>query len=161
MSVISAERKAQLMEALNHERPNFRLFQDHDAQKQEMWQDELAMLKRRVETRVESLELPGGDSIAVRTGLTENEERRLTELFVKVFGKGDQDAPYELIELCTANELITAEWLRANPDAFSVQDMLGVLYGYLERKQQLRQEAADRVRSIASFRLKRAGDESG
>jgi hypothetical protein len=160
----AAERQArneQLLRVLEQEKPNFSKFEEHEVQKAEAWSGELAMLRRRVKTRFETLPLPGGDSIAVRTCLTESEEAHLAELFVKIFGKGDQDAPYEVIELCTANPEITEEWLRANPDAFAVQDLLDVLYGYLERKQALRQEAADRVRRIVSFRIERDGQSSG
>jgi len=155
------EKQAQLLAVLEQEKPNFSKFEEHERIKSQAWTEEIGMLKRRVEKRFEMLELPGGDSIAVRTCLTESEEARLGELFLRTFGKRDTDAPYELIELCTANPMITAEWLKSNPDEFATQDLLDVLYGYLERKQQMRQEQADRVMAIASFRIKRGGEESG
>lgn len=155
------EKNAQLLRVLEQERPNFSKFEEHERVKSEAWADELGMLRRRVERRFEMLELPGGDSIAVRTCLTENEEARLGDLFVRTFSGKDTDAPYELIELCTANPQITAQWLKENPDEFATQDLLDVLYGYLERKQQMRQEQADRVMAIATFRIKRDGQKSG
>jgi hypothetical protein len=161
MSAATEDKQAQLLRVLEEERPNFSVFEEYDRIKTEAWDSELDMLKRRVESRFEMLELPGGDSIAVRTCLTESEEARLGDLFLRTFSGKDTDAPYELIELCTANPRITAQWIKENPDEFATQDLLDVLYGYLERKQQIRQEQADRVRAIASFRIKRDGEESG
>lgn len=157
---ISPEKQAQLLAVLEQEKPNFHVFDDHEKVKCEAWSNELSMLRRRVETRFEMLELPGGDCIAVRTCLTEAEEDRLGELLNRAFVKGDKDAPYEIIELCTANPCITAQWLKDNPEEFSTQDFLTVLYSYIERKQEIRQEMADRVMKIASFRVKRDGQSS-
>jgi hypothetical protein len=153
-------RQAQLLRVLEQEKSNFSKFEEHERIKTEAWQDELVMLKCRVQNQYELLALPGGDSIAVRTCLTEAEEGKLSDLFIRAFGKQDSSAPYELIELCTANPHITAEWLKANPSEFSTQDMLDVLYGYLERKQAMRQETANRVMAIASFRIQRDRKES-
>ena len=154
---ISPEKQAQLLSVLEQEKSNFHVFDDHEKIKCEAWSNELSMLRRRVETRFEMLEIPGGDAIAVRTCLTEKEEDELGELLTRAFVKGDKDAPYEIIEMCTANPCITAQWLKENPDEFSTQDFLAVLYGYIDRKQEIRQEMADRVMKIASFRVKRAG----
>jgi hypothetical protein len=164
---ISAEKQQELLDVLNKERHNFSKFDEYDAQKAkdvslkaEAWAEEISMLKQRVKNNYELLELPGGDVIAIRTCLTEREEEQMGELFTRAFAKGDTSAPYELIELCTANPNITADWLKSHPDEFATQDLLDVLYGYIERKQELRQETADRLMRIASFRIKRDGPKS-
>lgn len=101
------------------------------------WQNEIAMLERRVHDCYEDVDLGNGDKIAVRTALSEEEmqeygaiEQRKTDL-----EKNDPELSrltYRQIELMTANPLITAEWLEANKDKWPVNDALVIMQAFLE-----------------------------
>lgn len=101
------------------------------------WQNEIAMLERRVHDCYEDVDLGNGDKIAVRTALSEEEmqeygaiEQRKTKL--------EKDDPelsrltYRQIELMTANPLITADWLEENKDKWPVNDALAIMQAFLE-----------------------------
>lgn len=123
------------------------LLSEHQPQFQQMdqkynaatfkWQNEIAMLERRVHDCYEDVDLGNGDKIAVRTALSEEEmqeygaiEQRKTEL--------EKDDPelsrltYRQIELMTANPLITADWLEENKDKWPVNDALAIMQAFLE-----------------------------
>ena len=53
----------------------------------------------------------------------------------------------EIIELVTANPMITAEWLKENPSRFATQDVLVASIGYYARMGE-RVERAARARSF-------------
>lgn len=101
------------------------------------WQNEIAMLERRVHDCYEDVDLGNGDKIAVRTALSEEEmqeygaiEQRKTEL-----EKNDPELSrltYRQIELMTANPLITADWLEENKDKWPVNDALAIMQAFLE-----------------------------
>ncbi len=101
------------------------------------WQNEIAMLERRVHDCYEDVDLGNGDKIAVRTALSEEEmqeygaiEQRKTEL-----EKNDPELSrltYRQIELMTANPLITADWLEENKDKWPVNDALTIMQAFLE-----------------------------
>lgn len=113
------------------------------------WQNEIAMLERRVHDCYEDVDLGNGDKIAVRTALSEEEmqeygaiEQRKTEL-----EKNDPELSrltYRQIELMTANPLITADWLEENKDKWPVNDALVIMQAFLE--------------GIVSRRMNRVGD---
>ena len=101
------------------------------------WQNEIAMLERRVHDCYEDVDLGNGDKIAVRTALSEEEmqeygaiEQRKTKL--------EKDDPelsrltYRQIELMTANPLITADWLEENKHRWPVNDALVIMQAFLE-----------------------------
>lgn len=123
------------------------LLSEHQPQFQQMdqkynaatfkWQNEIAMLERRVHDCYEDVDLGNGDKIAVRTALSEEEmqeygaiEQRKTEL--------EKDDPelsrltYRQIELMTANPLITADWLEENKHRWPVNDALVIMQAFLE-----------------------------
>lgn len=123
------------------------LLSEHQPQFQQMdqkynaatfkWQNEIAMLERRVHDCYEDVDLGNGDKIAVRTALSEEEmqeygaiEQRKTKL--------EKDDPelsrltYRQIELMTANPLITTDWLEANKDKWPVNDALVIMQAFLE-----------------------------
>ena len=123
------------------------LLSEHQPQFQQMdqkynaatfkWQNEIAMLERRVHDCYEDVDLGNGDKIAVRTALSEEEmqeygaiEQRKTEL-----EKNDPELSrltYRQIELMTANPLITADWLEENKDKWPVNDALAIMQAFLE-----------------------------
>ena len=112
---------------------------------------EIDMLERRITEQVEYLLLPGGDSIAIRTCFTETEETELRGLLEKT-AVGDKAARNEFLAKITHNPIITAEWLTQNPDKIAVQDLLDVMYGWLEARKAKREDLAQRLKDLATFR---------
>lgn len=118
------------------------------------WQNEIAMLERRVHDCYEDVDLGNGDKIAVRTALSEEEmqeygtiEQRKAEL-----EKQDPELSrltYRQIELMTANPLITAEWLEENKDRWPVNDALTIMQAFLEG---IMSRRMNRVGDLKSFR---------
>lgn len=122
---------------LKEHQPNFDKLRAADNAAKFKWQNEIAMLERRVHDCYEDIDLGNGDKIAVRTALSEEEmqeygaiEQRKTEL--------EKDDPelsrltYRQIELMTANPLITTDWLEANKDKWPVNDALVIMQAFLE-----------------------------
>ena len=118
------------------------------------WQNEIAMLERRVSELYEDVDLGNGDKIAVRTALSEEEmqeygliEKRKTEL-----ENGDPEISritYRQIELMTANPHITADWLEQNKDKWPVNDAIVVMQAFLEG---IVSRRMNRVKDLQSFR---------
>jgi len=140
------------------------LLSEHQPQFQQMdqkynaaalkWQNEIAMLERRVHDCYEDVDLGNGDKIAVRTALSEEEmqeygaiEQRKLQL-----DKNDPELSrltYRQIELMTANPLITVEWLEENKDKWPVNDALTIMQAFLEG---IMRRMQNRVRDLQSFR---------
>jgi len=117
---------------------------------------ELAMLRNRIRTQNTALDLGNGDTITIRTHFSEAEEQDLQRLLIAI-GKGDHLAPYKVIEMVTANELITSDWLLDHPNDFATQDALDVIVGYLETRDKEREDLVARINRLASFRQKPGG----
>ncbi len=122
---------------LKEHQPNFDKLRAADNAAKFKWQNEIAMLERRVHDCYEDVDLGNGDKIAVRTALSEEEmqeygaiEQRKTEL-----EKNDPELSrltYRQIELMTANPLITADWLEENKHRWPVNDALVIMQAFLE-----------------------------
>lgn len=118
------------------------------------WQNEIAMLERRVHDCYEDVDLGNGDKIAVRTALSEEEmqeygaiEQRKLQL-----DKNDPELSrltYRQIELMTANPLITADWLEENKDKWPVNDALAIMQAFLEG---IMSRRMNRVSDLQKFR---------
>ena len=132
------------------------------AEEQSKWDAEIATLERRTRTEIEEIDLGNGDTIAVWSCLSADETRLLGYLQkaqVEIAGGRNpndlseedaealDDVQREIIELVTANPVITAEWLRANPERFATQDVLVASIGYYARMGE-RVERAARARSF-------------
>ena len=160
----TAEEKEAYRQILEKEKPAFRAMQEDEQAKQRQWGEEIAMLERRVSTEYEEVDLGGGDTIAVRTALSETESARLGELYQAWFSPLDleqvtpediaqrKEIGYEIVALITANPLITVDWLRENPDRFSTDDAVGIMLSWLEQRQNRENRRAARLVSVASFR---------
>ena len=121
--------------------------------------DTIAMLERRVheEPAPEYVALRGGDYIAIRTCLSDAEEREAAKLLIEWVSKRRPEAAYELVELVTVDGRITKKWLTENPDKFATGDFLEVLLGYFEKNEDSIRQRAERVARTISFRLKPRG----
>jgi hypothetical protein len=65
---------------------------------------------------------------------------------------GNRAARNEFVAKITHNPLITPDWLEANPDKLAVQDLLDVIYGWAETRKRKREELAQRLDDLKSFR---------
>lgn len=154
------EELAEAERVLKEATPLFEQRKIREQAEKEKWAKEIAMLERRVHNEFVPVDLGNGDTIALRTCLSEKEEVKLKSLLLK-WEKGDEKAAYEIVALVTANELITSDWLRKNPDKFAVSDLLKVLFGMLEQRATHHQETLTRVKNLTTFRTDQAGPESG
>lgn len=149
---------------LKTHQPNFDLMDTVDSEQRDQQRerdlDEIAMLTRRVKEEYSDIDLGSGDMISIRTCLSETEEVKLGKLIDK-WAKKDDKAAYEIVALITKNPLINVKWLRDNPDAFSVTDLLEVLFGMLEQRSNRHQETLDRVTRLTSFRHDKTRPDAG
>ena len=118
------------------------------------WQNEIAMLERRVHDCHEDVDLGNGDRIAVRTALSEEEMLEMGAIEERLMGleKGDperSDLTYRQLELMTANPYLTADWFKENKDKWPVNDALVVLIGFSEKTMLKR---LNRVKDLEKFR---------
>lgn len=128
------------------------------------WQNEIAMLERRVHDCYEDVDLGNGDKIAVRTALSEEEmleyaaieqqQRQLKQKYESMINSPDfideaSKLTYRMIELMTANPLITADWLEEHKDRWPAADVLTILVAFQER---LLQNRLNKVKDLQSFR---------
>jgi len=165
---------AEALVMLKQHQPSFDKMAAAERSQNLKWQDEIAMLERRVHDVYEMVDLGNGDKIAVRTALSEEEmqelqglEKRTFELHKRISGidKGEIEVDnkdeelitaheevsgitYRQIALMTANPLITADWLAENKAKWPVADALVVLSSFMEESIRRR---VDRVKDIQSF----------
>ena len=159
---------------LKEHQPNFDKLAAAEISQTLRWQDEIAMLERRVHDVYEMVDLGNGDRIAVRTALSEEEMQTLQELEkrtgvlhkeiveinkneIEVENKDDElsarlselsSITYRQIALMTANPLITADWLATNKARWPVADALVVISSFMEESIKHR---VGRVKEIQSF----------
>lgn len=141
---------------LKSHKPSFDKIQAVVTTQQNRDLDEIAMLERRVNTLYEEVDLGNGDTIRVRTALSEEESVEYNALQVKISDKDTSDeerseCTYRQLEIMTANPYLTAEWFRINQDKWPVNDALSVASGFLENQLQQRK---DRVSNLQRFREK-------
>lgn len=145
---------AEALAMLKKHQPNFERMQAAEDAKVSKWQNEIAMLERRVTDLYEDVDLGNGDKIAVRTALSEEEIEEYNNLEKKK-SQIDRDDPeqneiaYRQLEILTANPLLTARWFRENRDKWPVNDTLMIVAGFAENNQRISQ---DRVQNLRKFR---------
>ena len=128
------------------------------------WASEIAMLERRVREETVDVDLGSGDTLAIRACLSEAEGKKIAKLEKerrdldpedpKSQAKMDEIA-YEILEMVTANPLITKDWLKKNRDRFAVSDMLAVTFAWY----QAQADRFRRMQDLKSFRPEPAGTE--
>lgn len=155
---------------LKQHQPSFDKMAVQEMSQNMRWQDEIAMLERRVHDVYEMAHLGNDDQIAVRTALSEEEmqtlqelEKRTAKLHKRIteINEGENDgvelaactaelsnATYQQIALMTANPLITADWLAENKAKWPVADALVVISAFMESSMRRR---VGRVKEIQSF----------
>jgi len=130
----------------------------------ERWQSEIAMLERRVKNETSYVDLGNGDKIAIRLCLSDAEMKEISEL-QKEMGNPDipederEFATFRILEIATANPLLTVDWFRDNRNSFATSDMLAVILGFYEAQVEERRKQLDRVRSAGRFRTDNARSE--
>lgn len=152
----------QAQEILRGHESNFEKIRQANTHDNRRWENEIALLSRRVAERFEEVDI-GGDRLAIRTCLSDDESEEFARLLT-VSEKGKDlkeraDATYELLALITANLTLTAEWFRDNRSQYATTDMMAVLVGFLENRAIQQRDRVQRVKDIASFRPKREGSE--
>ena len=124
----------------------------------ERWEKEILSLESRITNEAVEIDLGNGASIAIRTCLLAREVERLDFLEKSQLAEEDskkrEAMACEMIEIITANPLITKEWLMDNRDKYSPADVLAILLGFLEVRLQERMEHVRRLQSAALFRSK-------
>lgn len=138
--------------------PLIQQMNEEEAKEAAKWNREMEDLEKRITSVYEDLPLKGGGTIAIRTRLSETEEKKLVKL-IAAMGSGDRSAVYEIVELGTANPIITKKWLKENPDKFAVYDVLDAMTNFFERRNEEVKETFDRMQRIASFRPDGGGTE--
>ena len=135
---------------------NFDLLRQHGKENQSKWEHEIAMLERRVKEETAKVDLGNGDKLEIRSCLSdaEMEEFGRLQTLVQTKGKGkdNSEASYKMLEMTTANPLLTAEWFKQNRDKYATADMAAVLIGFYEDRVKRQKAGIDRVKSAADFR---------
>jgi len=139
---------------LKEHQPNFDRLKAAEAADSFKWQNEIAMLERRVHDCYEDVDLGNGDKIAVRTALSEEEMQEMNTLEVRKteLEKGDpemSDITYRQLELMTANPYMTSAWFKENKAKWPVDAALAILQAFLENTIRTR---INRVKDLQSFR---------
>jgi hypothetical protein len=134
--------------------PVLKKFDQKIEQRNDDWANEIAILESRVTSETVTVYLDGEkrqQPIKLRVCLSDAEMRKIAKLFSGK-DKLDMSKPedvekaneltYEIIEMVTANPMITKEWLKANTDKYSQQDMLALIMSFMRAME-------DRAQSVA------------
>ena len=158
------EELAEAKRILKESEPLFEKRKVREQAEREKWASEIAMLERRVRDEYVEVDLGNGDTIALRTCLSEGEGKRIAKLEKDRAGL-DLSAPesaeqadeiaFEILEIVTANPIITKSWLKKNRDKFALNDMLTVTFGWYD--QQIARFR--RIKDLKSFRPEQTGPE--
>lgn len=145
---------AEALEMLKKHQSNFDRIRAAENADNLRWQREIAMLERRVQSLYEEIDLGNGDTIAVRTALSEEEVDQLNEIEKRLKGENlttdeRNELAYQQLELLTANPYLTAEWFRTNRDKWPVMDGLEIILRFAESQMKRRKE---RFNAIQQFR---------
>ncbi|TRZ79559.1 hypothetical protein D4R86_05695 [bacterium] len=131
--------------------PLFEKLSDQKRKDENRWQNEIAMLERRVSDLYEDVDLGNGDLISVRTALSEKEMQELGNIDKEKakLELGSEEVSmltYQQLELMTANPLLTAEWFAENRDKWPVNDAVGIISAFLEELLKSRQSRVDNLK---------------
>lgn len=158
------EELAEAERILKESEPLFEKRRIREQDEKERWAGEIAMLERRVRDEYVDVDLGNGDTIALRSCLSEAEGKRIGKLEKERTGldptipenaeRADEIA-FEILEIVTANPIITKPWLKKNRDRFAINDMLTVTFGWYD--QQIARFR--RIKDLKSFRPEQTGPE--
>jgi len=181
------EEKAELLKNLKESDPEIKQLKALKAIKERQWTDEIAMLERRVQDKVTYIDLGDGDKLAIRACLSNAEMTEIARLekrqrnlgkertipdpenqkaaprVIRELSEKDNEVAneitFQILELVTANPLLTKEWFQANQARFALGDMLTVIMGYYENRVEEIRMRTERVKSATSFRKEPKGPE--
>lgn len=181
------EEKAALLKQIKESDPEIKQLRAHQAAKNRKWADEIAMLERRVREEFTFVNLGGDDKIALRACLSNAEMAEITRLDKKrselgkevkipdpknpkarprvrrVLTEKDNDAAneltFEMLEIVTANPLLTRDWFRDNQDKYAMGDMLTIILGFYESRIEENRARMERIKNSTSFRTESEGPE--
>jgi len=163
------EELAEATRILKEAEPLFKERGVREQAEKERWANEIAMLERRVKEDYVDVDIGGGDMLAIRTCLSEPESAKLGELYKKWYTPADtpdkaaitrkKKVAYEIVELVTANPIITKEWLQDNPDKFATEDAVNAILSYMEQWHKRQNERAAQILETISFRAEQARPE--
>ncbi len=141
----------------------------------------MRMLERRTRELSFDLDLGNGDKIGIRTHLSPAELSRMSEIMdlrgrlqetmKEILDNKAEDADerlkecmsvfddlwLEIISIITADPTITTEWLHANSDLISKEDMLTMYLGYVEGQKRVAEGRKEMVDRAINFRPNPAG----
>lgn len=145
------------LERLRGHEENFGKLREHTRATDSQWDREIALLQHRVAEQFEQVDIGGGDTLAIRTCLSDEESERFISLLAESERKDATaneraTATYQILALITANPLMTEDWFRDNRANYATMDLMGVLVGFLESRAIQQRERVKRVKDIASFR---------
>ena len=158
------EELAEAKRILKESEPLFEKRKVREQAEREKWAGEIAMLERRVRDEYVEVDLGNGDTIALRSCLSEAEGKKIGRLEKERSGldmtnpensERADDIAFEILEFVTANPIITKTWLKKNRDRFAINDMLTVTFGWYD--QQIAQFR--RIKDLKSFRPEQTGPE--
>lgn len=181
------EEKAALLKQIKESDPEIKQLRAHQAAKNRKWADEIAMLERRVREEFTFVNLGGDDKIALRACLSNAEMAEISRLDKKrselgkevkipdpknpkakptarrVLTEKDNDAAneltFEMLEIVTANPLLTRDWFRDNQDRYAMGDMMTIILGFYEAKVEENRARMERIKNSGSFRTEPARPE--
>ena len=145
------EELAEAKRLLDEGAPLIEQLKREEKESQDRNQAEITMLERRVREEVIEIDLGHGDVIRCRACLSEREMKEIDRLQNEMVG-GNQDAAYQIAEMITVNPLITADYLKENPERWAVMDLLDTMFGFLEDRANKNRERNERVIRAATFR---------
>jgi hypothetical protein len=136
----------------------------------------MRMLERRTRELSFDLDLGNGDKIGIRTHLSPAELSRMSEIMdlrgrlqdtmkgileskpddmddrIKECSDVFDDLWLEIIAIITTDPTITTEWLHANSDLISKEDMLTMYLGYVEGQKRVAEGRKEMVERAINFR---------
>ena len=138
---------------LEQEKALIEKFDKLTAEEKDKWQHEIELLESRVQTNFKDIPIDeNGGTIAIRASISDAEAGRIAKLDrerLKLNVEKDERQinalTYEILEIVTANPIMTKEWFANNRKSYSTEDMLKVILGYYD-------EMATRVRRVSSIK---------
>lgn len=120
------------------------------------WEKEIQMLERRANTSFIDLELSNGDKLAIRSSLSLTDTDRIDALRMEQSTNNDKERmreiSYEIVEIITANPLITKAWLKKNPRKFALNDILACAFAFYQQQVYQQREEMERIKKAFTFR---------
>lgn len=161
MSEMTLEEKKALLAAQG---PVFKKMEAGKEEEAKAASSAIAMLQRRVRDMYVDIALPGGDVFKVRTTLSREETQRIENIRREQaeLGKADTADPevqqkmtdlyLDIIGIISSDRALSGDWLKSNPEAFSMEDIFWINAGYEEQRIWQVKSRQKRIEDAISFR---------